>query len=160
MRSRSKETAQRLQAIEEAVDRIGRSIERIEVATIVREPSSALAVDAYDGLRRQLAAAATERTAHLHQLAVFARAVEEGLAPRLVEVVDEWLAQARLVRGHDAADERCYTVLGGEGPVLRILRHALVDEVTGRVILTGEVERTMQARHGVPADEQHREVGS
>jgi hypothetical protein len=137
-----REVLRRLQSVEQAVDRISRSIEKIEVATIVREPSSALAADAYDGLRRQLAAAATERTAHLHQLAVFARAVDDGLAPKLADVVGEWLAQARLVRWADPSDDRYYEILGGDGPGLRVLRHALVDEVTGRPILMGQAERT------------------
>jgi hypothetical protein len=139
----------RLSEVERSLDMISRSIERIEVATIVREPSSALSVDAYDGLRRQIVAAAQERTAHLRQLAVFAEAAH-AQAPQLRPVVEEWLTQAGLVRWADPADSRYYDELGGEGEELRVLRHAFVDEVTGRPVVMGQTERVPRlpvARH-------------
>jgi len=139
----------RLSEVERSLDRISRSIERIEVATIVREPSSALSVDAYDGLRRQIVAAAQERTAHLRQLAVFAEAAQNQ-APQLGPVVEEWLTQAGLVRWPDPADSRYYDELGGEGEDLRILRHAFVDQATGRPVVMGQTERVSRlstARH-------------
>lgn len=146
MTRRTEALLERLSEVERSLDRISRSIERIEVATIVREPSSALSVDAYDGLRRQIVAAAQERTAHLRQLAIFAEAAQ-AQAPQLRPVVEEWLGQAGLIRWSDPADSRYYDELGGEGDDLRILRHAFVDEATGRPVVMGQTERAP----GLPA---------
>lgn len=132
----------RLAELERMVDMIHRSIEKIEVATIVREPQSAVAVDAYDGLRRQIVAAASERMTHLHQLAQFAEAITpNGQATNLARLVDEWMGQAGVERVEDVSDPDYYNVLGGSGTDLRMLRPAYRDRVTGRTVLMGQVER-------------------
>ncbi|HEU5470192.1 MAG TPA: hypothetical protein VFV67_06025 [Actinophytocola sp.] len=137
----------RLDRLEKAVDAIVRSIEKIEVATIVRDPSSQLSVDAYDGLRRQIVAAAGERMAHLYQLARFAEAASAATpADELAPLIDEWMGQAGLERVTDPHDTRYYDVLGGDGPDFRVLRHAYRDTVTSRAVVMGQTERI-----GVPA---------
>ncbi len=135
------ELLNRLTRLAESVDRIERSIERIEVATIVRDPSSTLSVDAYDGLRRQIIAAAGERTAHLHQLAQFAQALTNARPSELTSLVSEWMGQANLLRVEDPHDDRYFDVLGGEGDGLRAIRPAYVDGATGRPVLMGQAER-------------------
>lgn len=141
------------------VDKISRAIERIEVATIVREPSSALSVDAYEGLRRQVVAAAGERMAHLYQLARFAEAVSSAMpVEQLGPLVEEWLIQAGLERVTDLYDGRYYDVLAGDGPQLRVLRTAYRDGATARPVLMGQVERTAAPGAEAVAAEQAEEV--
>ncbi|GAA4410503.1 hypothetical protein ACFQV2_03535 [Actinokineospora soli] len=147
---RSREAAERLRKLEEQVDRMSRVVDRIEVATIVREPSSGLAADAYNGLRKQVVAAASHRTAHLHQLALFANAVEDGQVDGIASLVKEWMAQADLVRMDDASDERYFDVLGGDGDALRVLRPAYIDAATGRAIVMGQAERTAAVEDSAP----------
>lgn len=146
-----RELLERLRKVEDTVDQIVRSIERIEVATIVRDPSSSLGAEAYDGLRRQVVAAAGERMAHLHQLARFAEAVSTGAAGDLPPLVQEWMTQAGLELVADPTDGNYYDVLGGEGSRLRILRPAYRDSQTGRPVLMGQVER----HHEVMTDNSH-----
>ncbi|GLY47521.1 hypothetical protein [Lentzea sp. NBRC 102530] len=141
MTRKTREAAARLERLEHMVDGISRSIEKIEVATIVRDPSSGLAAEAYEGLRKQVIAAAGDRMRHLHQLARFAEAIDSGHVAALPDLVREWTAQAGLLKIHDPADVRCYEVLGGEGDQLRVLRFAYVDEITGRVVVMGQAER-------------------
>jgi hypothetical protein len=139
-----KSVLDRLGELERMVDQVSRSIEKIEVATIVREPRSQVAVDAYDGLRRQIVAAAGERMAHLHQLVLFAEAVTvPGPAVNLTPVVLEWMQQAGVERVEDVRDPDYYEVLGGTGPELRVLRPAYRDQVTGRPIRMGQTERVV-----------------
>jgi hypothetical protein len=136
----------RLTTMEQVIDRISRSIEKIEVATIVREPSSKVAVDAYDGLRRQIVAAAGERMAHLHQLALFAEAVATNRpAAELTPLVAEWLQQAGVEQVTDPRDDSYFDVLGGTGTELRVLRVGYRDTVTGRPIVMGQAERVEHA---------------
>jgi hypothetical protein len=144
MTRRTAEMAARLEKLEQVVDQISRSIEKIEVATIVREPSSALSVDAYNGLRKQIVAAAGDRIAHLHQLARFAEVIHSGQVADLGPVVREWMEQAGLIRVDDPEDNRYYDVLGGEGPCLSVLKPAYVDRITGRPIVMGQAERVPQ----------------
>jgi hypothetical protein len=151
-----RDTLDRLSQLERAVDQISRSIEKIEVATIVRDPSSRVAVDAYDGLRRQIVAAAGERMAHLHQLARFTEAVAMNKpAAELASLVEEWFVQAGLERVTDPHEAGYYDVLGGTGPELRVLRLAYRDTVTGRPVLMGQAERVapVAAPHGHAAPE-------
>jgi hypothetical protein len=134
------EILNRLDRLERCVDQISRSIEKIEVATIVRDPSSALSIEAYDGLRRQVITAASERMAHLVQLVNFAEAVGRAGADELVPLVEEWLTQADVERVPDATDARYYDVLGGAGSEVRMLRVAYRDGKTGRPVQMGQIE--------------------
>ena len=135
------EVLDRLSRLAESVKRIERSIERIEVAIIVRDPSSTLSADAYEGLRRQIVAAASERTAHLHQLAQFAQAVTNAEPGDLPNLVSEWMDQANLTRVEAPHDAHYFDILGGEGDGLRTVRPAYVDATTGRPVLMGQAER-------------------
>jgi hypothetical protein len=152
--SRYKKTVlDRLAELERMVDQVTRSIEKIEVATIVREPRSQVAVDAYDGLRRQIIAAAGERMAHLHQLVLFAEAVTVPGAPsNLAGVVMEWMQQAGVERVEELRDPNYYEVLTGTGSELRVLRPAYRDRVTGRPIRMGQTERFTAVPPGHPYD--------
>jgi hypothetical protein len=156
MTRHKRDLLRRLSELERAVDGISRSVDKIEVATIVREPSSGVAVDAYDGLRRQIVAAAGERMAHLHQLARFAEAVRvERPTAELASLVDEWLVQAGLERVTDPHEQNYYDVLGGTGAALRVLRPAYRDGVTGRPVVMGQAERVDPAeaapKHAIDA---------
>ncbi len=141
-----RDSLNRLSEMEQMLDRISRSIEKIEVATIVREPSSGVAVDAYDGLRRQVVAAAGERMAHLFQLALFAEAVATNRPVEdLSRLVEEWLVQAGVERVSDPRDDKYFDILGGTGSQLRVLRVGYRDQVTGRPIVMGQAERVERA---------------
>ena len=79
---------QLLELIANRLDAIERNVDRIELATLVREPGNASSVDAYSGLRKQVIAATSERTAHLAQLSQVDVALRDGvvaeqLAPNL-----------------------------------------------------------------------------
>ena len=145
---------QRLERIEEALSRVDRSIDRIEVATIVREPNLGLAAEAYEGLRRQVVAAAAERTAHLAQLAQLAEAVRTQRTNDLPGLVEDWMLQSGLERRRDPHDDRYVDVLGTpatEGEPRTLLRPAYVDAVTGRPIMMGQAEQTTGLIEGAQA---------
>lgn len=132
----------RLDSIEDMLDRVDRRVERIEIVTIVRDPASDLAADAYEGLRRQVIAAASERVAHLAQLAQFHAAFFAGAsAEQLGRMVAEWMGQASLELVEDPQREGVYEYVGsGDLSTARLVRPAYVDAATGRVIRGGVVE--------------------
>ncbi len=132
-----------LAAVERLVDKLDRRLEKIELVTVVREPATGLAADAYNGLRKQVIAAVTERSAHLHQLARFDTAVRgEASTEHLRALVGEWLAQAEVEVISDPQLEDAFQFVGeADGGEVQVVRPAYVDRATGRVIQSGIAER-------------------
>jgi hypothetical protein len=146
----------RLETLERVVDKVDRSVERIEIVTVVREPNSTVAADAYNGLRKQVIAAVGERNAHLHQLVQFDSALRAGgTVEDLGALVREWLSQASVQVVDDPGLEDAFEVVGPDGgPDRRVVKPAYVDGLTGRVVREGLVERVAKvepARDGQPA---------
>lgn len=141
----------RLERIEASLQSIDHSMDRVEVATMVREPSTGLAADAYEGLRRQVVAAAAERTAHLVQLARFAEAVRTGDTGALPLLVEDWLRQAGVERREDPTDDACFDVLDTDDPGAprTVLRPAYVDAATSRPVLMGQASTSVADRQSV-----------
>lgn len=131
-----------LATLERAVDVIQRSLEKIEIVTVVREPNSGMAADAYNGLRKQVIAAVGERNAHLQQLADFDGALRSGAtADGLQDLVRGWIAQAGVVVVTDAARyPDAFVFVGEAASTARVVRAAYVDAQTNRVIKQGLAE--------------------
>src|ERR1700710_2032479 len=92
---RIEELEGRVHKLARLVDKVDRSVERIELVTVVREPNTSVSADAYNGLRKQVIAAVSERSAHLNQLAQFDAALRAGATQdALGGLVREWLEQA------------------------------------------------------------------
>jgi hypothetical protein len=127
------------------IDGIDRRMEKVEVVLMVREPSSTVAADAYEGLRKQVVTAVTERWAHLAQLARFDAALAYGAdGAALQKMVDEWLDQARLVRVTDPRDPNAallFQLVEDQGGPLEVLQPAYRDAITGRVVQQGQARR-------------------
>jgi hypothetical protein len=148
-----------LELMSRLIDQIDRRTERIETVTMVREPGTAAAADAYEGLRKQVIAAVSARTTHLSQLAQWDVALRHGASPAdLAEMLDRWFEQAGLVKLADPADPefaRCFEFVDDRpgGPV-EVLEAAYVDRTTGRLVRPGRarhaVHRPLQ-REGGPA---------
>jgi hypothetical protein len=137
----------RVASIETALDKLERSMERIELVTVVREPNTGMSADAYHGLRKQVIAAVNERMAHLQQLAQFAAALSSGISTEQLEgLVQEWREQSQLELLEDVELTDAFEFVGPEdGLGQRLVRPAYVDGVTGRVIRVGIVERLAES---------------
>ena len=124
---------------------IARQLDKIEVALIVRDPGTSLSADAYDGLRRQVIAAAQERTAHLVQLALIDEALRD---PRDIEglrtLVEEWMGQAGLTRVDDPSHEQLFEVVSGKGSGRELVAPAYVDASSNRIIKQGRARAVEQ----------------
>lgn len=142
----------RLTTVEKLLDKVDRSVERIEIVTVVREPNSAVAADAYNGLRKQVIAAVGERNSHLHQLAQFDSALRAGAtAEELDTLVREWLAQASVELVDDPAMKDAFEFVGADGGTeVKVVKPAYVDALTGRVIRQGIAERVVGNESGSP----------
>jgi len=113
------------------------------------DPKVSTSAEAYDGLRKQVAVAASSRQAHLVQLAQFSRAIRRGAsAEQLERLVEEWMQQAGLAAVIDPNPD-LYEVLDGDAGVgnLEVLAPAYMDPQTGQLIAMG------QARWRAIADE-------
>ena len=138
-----------LEDLAAAVDDLDRKLDRIEVAILVRDPGTALSADAYDGLRKQIIAAASDRVAHLAQLAqldAIVRTTGDGATSDFRPLVQEWMAQANLVAMSSPDQEDLFEIVGGSGPGLDIIAPAYVDATTRRLIRQGRARRTKPAK--------------
>ena len=136
---------QALADVLKTLDQLDRRLEKMETILLVREPGSVAAAEAYEGLRRQVVNAVSERLLHLSQLVQFDVALRQGAtADEMVRLLDGWLEQAslrRVVDPHHAEHELLYDLVSDAGGPLEILAPAYVDSVNGRVIRTGRARR-------------------
>lgn len=103
-------------------------VTRLDTAIVVRDPGGARSVDAYDGLRKQVASAMRERRAHLTQLAAFSDALERGASTDSLRLmVEEWALQAGLSRIAEPTHESFFEVVEGKGGDLEVTAPAWVD---------------------------------
>lgn len=125
-------------ALEERLARIEERLERLQLLLMVREPQTGAAADAYEGLRRQVVASASERTAHLAQLARLDSEVSAGASPESVErLLRDLLAESGLepVTQPNATE---FEIVGGSGSELVLVEAAYIERSTGRIVRRGK----------------------
>jgi hypothetical protein len=128
-----------LQEIMRKVDQLERHIDLLHMALIVRDPGTPIAADAYEGLRKQVAAAARERQAHLVQLALMDETLRSTNEPEAARsMLSEFMQQAGIVTVEDPQERDMYQVVGGSGSLLEIISPAYVEEGSGRLIRQGK----------------------
>lgn len=92
----------RRKVTDQLIAKMERQLDLIHTALVVRDPGTAVSADAYEGLRKQVIAAATARQAHVAQLAEFDVALHRGAsADDLRALVTQWLDQAGVARVDD-----------------------------------------------------------
>lgn len=148
-----------LQDIQDRIKGLEQQAELIKTVLIVKEPNTVHASEAFEGLRKQVVAAAAERRSHLAQLVAMAVAVSRATSVAdLVPQVREWLDQAGIVAlidvppGSDVS--HVFEDLDGEGLAghIEVVEPAYVDAQTGSVIRLGRARRADPvASSGVPA---------
>jgi hypothetical protein len=115
-------------------------LETLQTVLVVMDPKVSTSKDAYDGLRKQVAMAASSRQAHLVQLAQFSRALKRGASTdQLSSLVDEWMQQSGLVAVTDPNPD-LYEILDGEAGTgrLEVISPAYVDPQTGVLVAQGQ----------------------
>jgi len=145
MMRRSRELREVIDRISRQLDQLDRRAEKMEVILMVREPAAGAAAEAYDGLRKQVVAAVTERMAHLTQLAQLDAALTAGTdADTAGKLVRGFVEQASLERVTDA-DHRdrdmLFELVEDSGGRHEVLEPAYVDAITGRVIRRGSMRQ-------------------
>lgn len=145
MTRRWRELRETLARISSQLDQLDRRTEKMELILMVREPSSAVAAEAYDGLRKQVVNAVTDRNAHLAQLAQLDSALGAGAgAESVARLVSGWVEQASLVRVFDPERHQpdlLFEMVEDLGGRFEVLEPGYVDAVTGRVIRRGRSRR-------------------
>ena len=144
------------------LDRVERSTDKMETVLMVREPSSSAAAEAYEGLRRQVVTTASDRRAHLAQLAEFELAVRGGAKPdQLLKMIDAWSDQAGLVR-HTRLDDGDVDLLfervGDPTDPPTVIRPAYLDRASGQVVRQGRIRHNPATEPAPPADSEPEET--
>lgn len=141
------------------VSEIKQLVSSINSALIVREPGTALAAEAYEGLRRQVAQATAERRAHLTQLVRILEALDSGVsAESLQSLVEQWADQAGLRRWHEPDPAEYFDIIGNGDGSLEVLQPAWVGGEPAALIKPGLLKRhdsSAAKETQEPADDAH-----
>lgn len=146
----NKQTNELLRDVVQRLIRLEHEAELMRTVLIVKEPGSVLAADAYEGLRKQIVVAATERRSHLAQLAAMAVALRRATSvDDLVPQVRDWVAQAGMVEAHEVLPgwqpHDLFEDLGGNGlsgaDAIEVVEPAHVDPKTNTVVRLGRARR-------------------
>src|SRR5690348_8145713 len=117
----------------------------MDTVIMVREPSSSAAAEAYDGLRKQVVNAVSDRLNHLSQLVQLDVALTHAAdGDQLAKLVDSWFEQAALLRIEDPTHPRrdaIFELVADQGGAYEVLEPAYVDALTSRVIRLGRARR-------------------
>lgn len=151
MTRRADEMNSILQELAERLARLEHEAELFRTVLIVKEPTTVHAANAFDGLRKQVVAAAAERRSHLAQLAAMAIALRRATSLEdLVPQVQEWMSQAGVTelsavpRGSEPQD--LFEDVAGSGLAgaaeLEVVEPAYVDVNTGAVLRLGRAQRS------------------
>lgn len=143
----TKSTNEFLIELQERIKGLEHKAELIQTVLIVKEPTSIPAANAYDGLRKQIVAAAAERRSHLAQLVAMAVTVSRATSiDDIRPQVSEWMEQAGVVAvgqlppgipAGDLFEDVSGVGLGGE---IEILEPAYVDAQTNAIIRLGRAQ--------------------
>ena len=148
----------RAREAEQMLTTIERQVDRIHTALIVRDPGSTLSVDAYEGLRKQVIAAASARLQYVAQLAEFDVALRRGAnVEDLATLVEGWLVQAGIETVVDPSVAGAWEVDVADNGTAEVALPAYVDTVTGRLVRQGRLRPTSSPRNSesLNADEAH-----
>ncbi|WP_156159051.1 hypothetical protein [Demequina gelatinilytica] len=130
-----------------------REVDRIYTALVVRDPGTTLSTGAYEGLRKQVVAAASERQAHVAQLAEMDVALQRGATTDdLRNLVTQWLAQAGVERVTDPSEPHAFDSASTPGPGMEVEVPAYRVAVTGQLVRQGRLRPVPRAEAPVAPD--------
>lgn len=116
---------------------------RIDAALVVRDPGNARSAEAYEGLRRQVVAAASDRRKHVVQLSELAGLLHRGTTVEAINsLTEEWLLQANILTITDPTDRAAFEFVGegGQGQLAVLVTPAFLDLTTNTLIRRGIAE--------------------
>jgi hypothetical protein len=128
-------------SIDRRSERMEVLLERLDAALIVREPGTARAAEAYDGLRKTVAAAAADRRRLSVVLVDLHDRLDGGISVEdLKSVVDEWVMTHGLVRDGVGNYPEAFDIVegAGHGTELEVIQPAWVDSNAGVVVKRGQ----------------------
>lgn len=144
--------------VRDEVSQIRLDIARIEAALVVRDPGNTRSVEAYDGLRKQVAAASGDRRRLLVALTELSEAIRRGESTEMLGTrILDWANQTGLTVLSEFVEEHFELVDGEPGP-LRTIEPAYVDIETSRTIRRGLAAGQLNSEL-VDSSETERDIG-
>lgn len=139
----------------EQLDRMEVLLQRLDSAVVVRDPGSARAAEAFDGLRKSVIQASKSHRVHVAHLIALDESIRSGGTLDLVRLrVAEYLRELGIQRLETAEHLEAFDVVGDSDGDVEVLEAAIVEHVDdGRisVLKVGKAKRT--ARPTPPTDE-------
>jgi hypothetical protein len=132
----------------EQLNRIEVLLQRLDSAVVVRDPGSARAAEAFDGLRKSVIQASKSHRIHVAHLIALDESIRSGGTIELVHLrVGEYLRELGIERLADAGHPEAFDIVGdGEGDI-EVLEAAIIERTDdGRVsvLKVGKAKRTVR----------------
>ncbi|HAM24816.1 MAG TPA: hypothetical protein DHW34_05235 [Actinobacteria bacterium] len=131
--------SERQSRIEKDLRTLQSDVSKLTAALVVREPATATAAEAYDGLRKAVMAGPQARRQMLVQLVELTDFAERNISiVEMRQILDEQRKRAGLVDITDGGTyPELFEIVEGSGELISVRRPAWVDEQTGQVIQRG-----------------------
>lgn len=134
---------------EDAMREMLRLLERIEASLVVRDPGNARSVEAFEGLRKQLANASRARRTHVSHLITLATDIEKGANLETISNrLFDFLRETGVRRSEDTDVPGAFRI-DGEGPHVEVREPAWLDileDGTVVVLREGSASRIAETR--------------
>lgn len=139
----------------EQLDRMEVLLQRLDSAVVVRDPGSARAAEAFDGLRKSVIQASKSHRVHVAHLIALDETIRSGGTLDLVRLrVAEYLRELGIERLETPEHLEAFDVVGDSDGDIEVLEAAIIEHVDdGRISIlkVGKAKRT--ARPTPPTDE-------
>ena len=110
------------------LERIENLLNRLDSAVVVRDPGSARAAEAYDGLRKQITQSGKNHRIHTAHLLSLSDSLERGADIELIrDRVEDFLNEIGVQRTFDISIEQAFEIVEGEGSSLECIEPAVVE---------------------------------
>lgn len=130
----------------EQIDRIEFLLQRLDSAVVVRDPGSARAAEAFDGLRKSVIQASKSHRVHVAHLIALDESIRSGGTIDLVRFrVAEYLRELGIERLEKAEIPEAFDITGDKDGEIEVLEAAIVERADdGRisVLRVGKANRT------------------
>lgn len=122
MNSRERETLNQMKSI----------LDRLDAALIVRDPGSARAAEAFDGLRKSVNQASKNRRIHQAHILSLYESLQRGASIDLIrDRVGDYLVELGISFVNDTRQAELFDIVEGEGEGLECIEPAVVEALEG-----------------------------
>lgn len=124
---------------------IEKLLQRLDAAVVVREPGSARAAEAYEGLRKQIIQSGKSHRTHVAHLLSLSDSLDQGANIELIrDRVNDFMSEIGLRKYSDTSSRELFEITEGDGTGLECIKPAVIEQLedgSNSVVRQGQAKR-------------------